>query len=175
MEDSPEDLFPMGWDTEGAAPDTLQLSHDDGRRITTWVIQLNKVAPDNKLPPILERIISHPKSVFTGKNVEQELLQFFEKYQFSVKTAREAKFVEGLTLFRLAEALGRGGYKAAATFCKTQVPFFDEEREKGIFEADVEDWALRFLHRAFCKGEIIEKPYDLRNPNLTDWSLRAGS
>ena len=153
IDDTPEEIFVMGWDTEGPFPDTIQLAHDHGKKTVSWVIQLNKAVSDGKLPPIIDRIIKHPKSVFTGENVEQELLQFFEKFQFSVDTAREAKFIEGLTLFRLAEALGRGGYKEAAAFCRNQVPFFDEEREKGIFEADIEDWAMRFLHRAFCKGE----------------------
>ena len=163
-----EDFF-IGIDTEGKF-DVLQL-HDDFHDVdNTIVIQMKAVCTDGALHGKLVELFSHKKPVFVGKRAEEELLGFFQKFSLPNRVAKSAKYIEVTTILHLCEAICRGGYRAAAKFCRDQIPYVGSSYGPELSQGDAEDWGMRFLHRMFC-NEILEKPSDLRNPNLTDWSL----
>jgi len=80
LEQTKDDLFFLGFDTEGAF-DVLQLYAEHGKEKFAIIFQLNHIAPNDSLPPNLRKLLCHQKAVLIGKNAEAELLGLFEKFR----------------------------------------------------------------------------------------------
>ena len=164
-------IHPFGIDFEGDF-DTMQLyTEEHGRKKLAVVFQLNKITRNGLLPPSIIRFITHENTALEGKNTEKELLVFLEKFKVSNRDAAKVKYLDILTIFRYCDTMSRGDHFATAHFCDSQDYKPNPDRILDELDTPIEDYGAAFCHKTFIKGEFLEKPPDLRNPNLHDWSL----
>ena len=161
-----------GFDTEGSIK-VLQLDFAFGSRTYSHVYQLNKIVYDGKAPEKLQELLAHENLVFTGKKVNDELIEVLEMCGVEPERIRTARIVETQRTFEVIEMVARGdryAYKYlefgqySPDYALPKDPFAPIDKQKQ------EDLGLKTLFRFFYPKETISKCYELRCPLFVDWS-----
>ena len=164
--------FFFGVDTEGAQLDVLQIFTRLHGNKYAYILQLNKIAPDDQLPPKLKEFFEVPNVVFVGKNVEGELVTLLRKYGFTDERITSLFFIDVVTLVQVCDLFSRDDLSDAVQFAKDGIfPFSIEVPDEAV-PTIYENAGIRAVG-AYFNDFIIDKRVHHVHPNRVDWSCSA--
>ena len=97
----------VGFDTEGSIF-VLQLFFRFGDREYARIFQLNRIIVDGEAPKNLIRLLTHPKVVFTGKNVNGEAIEVLRMCGAGEEFVKKIKIIENQRCFETIEMAAKG-------------------------------------------------------------------
>ena len=96
-----------GFDTEGSIK-VLQLHFNFEHSSYSHVYQLNKFVRDGDAPEKLKELLTHPRIVFTGKKVNEEVIDVMKMCGVDEANIRTTRIVETQRCFESIEMISRG-------------------------------------------------------------------
>ena len=172
IEKESSDHVSVGFDTEGSIK-VLQLYFTFNERKYALVFQLNKLIYNGKAPNGLVRLLSHPAIVFSGKKVNEEVIEVMTMMSIDEAVIARTKIVETQRCFELIEMISKGERFAfrylehghyTPSYALPKNPFVAIDKQQQ------EDLGLKFIFRFFFPEETVSKLYEMRCPLFCDWS-----
>lgn len=162
----------VGFDTEGSIK-TLQLYFGFKDKEYSQIYHLNKFLDNERARLRLRDLLLHEKIVFTGKSVNDELIDVLQMCGVLDVYIESSRIIESQRCFEVVELAVRNSKKALAYLEHGQYSpsfHFPKDPFVAIDKQKQENLGLKTIFKLFLPRMTMSKCYEMRCPYWVDWA-----